>query len=356
MSVAKSESAAEVTRKAEKSIIKALVAGVGIGAIGLIGYPCTIAGVGARLMFIGFLLAVSAFITGFFTGTLFGMPKRNDEVNSDYSLNNSLVEISDWLTKIIVGLSLVNLKEIPKYLMSLGKYISEASGSTGQSLDIFSMCAVTYFSVFGLYIGYNYMRLVLSQKYKVADDNILRKELIKKDLEAEQLKSEIVEQKAQAQHLIQEVNQTGTAGNDFTAEEYVGEMRKKALIKFEEGLRRTPNDAQKDQWGKEARRNNRALKADVNELAIGVYRIHIKVISTDPEHAPLTEGETVLFALHQSFGQPPFRYVNVENGIAELRLFSYGSFTVGAFVDRGDTELELDLAELPGVSAHFRTH
>ena len=68
---------------------------------------------------------------------------------------------------------------------------------------------------------------------------------------------------------------------------------------------------------------------------------------------PLKDGDLVIFALHPTFGDPPARIVTVEDGEAELTLLSYGSFTVGAIADDG-TELELDLAELPGVSQTFK--
>ena len=157
------------TNDSEKSLFIVLICCITIGAIGLIGYALSIAGICWNIV------STINIYGRIFYWDLFGMLKRIDPINGDYSLNNSLVEISDWLTKIIVGLGLVNLKEIPSNLMSLGNYITNASGSSakGQSLDIFAMCVVVYFSILGIYIGYNYMRLVLSQKYKLADDNIL---------------------------------------------------------------------------------------------------------------------------------------------------------------------------------------
>lgn len=344
----------DVTDEAEQSIINTLLIGVVLGTIGLIGYPISIDKIDASFIFIGILLAISTFIVGFFTGTLFGMPKRNSEMNSDYSLNNSLVEISDWLTKIIVGLGLVNLKEIPIYLKNLGSYISESSSNNVQSFKIFSICVVIYFSVFGLYIGYNYMRLVLSQKYKESDENLLRKELVKKEIETEELKSTLKKDKLQKNKLIQAVNQQAFEETDLLNDSYLTEMKENAYKKYKSGLILYRDDPQKAQWGGRSIVNNRELKADVQEFETNIYRINIQVISTNPEVYPLEDGEIVLFALHQTFGEPPFRYVKVENGSANLSLISYGSFTIGAYVDQGKTELELDLAELPNVSEFFR--
>ncbi len=79
------------------------------------------------------------------------------------------MDISDWLTKIIIGLGLVEIKSIPGGLESIGSYIQTATGAEA-SIKIFSVCCIIYFSVFGLYFGYNYIRLFLSPLYKGADD------------------------------------------------------------------------------------------------------------------------------------------------------------------------------------------
>jgi hypothetical protein len=64
----------------------------------------------------GTLAGYGAFATGVFVGFLFGIPRTstpNANTNSDGSpaflTNSNLVEISDWLTKILVGLGLVEL-------------------------------------------------------------------------------------------------------------------------------------------------------------------------------------------------------------------------------------------------------
>mgnify|MGYP003420994595 CR=1 FL=1 len=87
-----------------------------------------------------------------------------------------------------------------------------------------------------------------------------------------------------------------------------------------------------------------------------MYKIHLKVLSTNPAKNPLQAGDLILFALHNTFGDPPIRLSKVKDQCAETEFYSYGSFTVGAFVDYGTTELELDLAEVQGVSNYFKTH
>ena len=383
----------QAMRKEEQSIGRALLVGCILGLVGLIGFAASMPHFGLRLLFIGLLLAVATFVSGSFIGTLFGMPRRNNAEDSTnaYTLNNSLVEIADWLTKIIVGLGLVNLKQLPAELMSIGEFVSHSIGGKGLGVNVFVNSIVVYFGVLGIYIGYNYMRLVLSQKYKKADDamqsiinklnstNIelvsVKEVAVQKELETKELKNIVQEKEEQTKTLVNVINEpTFTVDHLQSIAESSGifksavnpglnvkvitdKMIAKATEKTRLGLAIHSNDPQKGQWGGKPANNYRQLTAKVDpKLIPGLFRINLKVESTDPDNNPLQDDEIVLFALHDTFGDPPVRLVKVSNGSAELSLISYGSFTVGAITDKGNTELELDLAELPGVSPYFMEH
>jgi hypothetical protein len=116
------------------------------------------------------------------------------------------------------------------------------------------------------------------------------------------------------------------------------------------------DDPQKGQWRSNSVSNERELKATVTEETRGLYKINLQVVSTNPKTNPLKKGDIILFALHNRFGDQPFKLIKVDKLSAELNFYSYGAFTIGAFVDDGATELELDLADLPNVSGHFKTH
>lgn len=361
-------------RSAEKNILLTMFIGTMIGVGGMFGYSLSLWTHGLRLMFVSGLLASAAFVCGFFIGTLFGMPKRTKDEKGDYTLNNSLVEISDWLTKIIVGLSLVNIVKIPGELKLLGEFVATSAGSKGESMDIYVMCLVVYFGVFSLYLGYNYMRLVLSQKYKDADEGLMQK---LKDSEQEKedalKKAEAMKQKAETeasrlQTVIRYVNQTDIVPEEVksglsssgeendTTDALIARLTDKAELKYQKGKLQNPNDPQNKQWGEKSVNNRRQISASVTEVGKRLYNIQIKVSSTDPKNNPLAENEIVMLALHDTFGDPPLRVVPVKDGTADLQLLSYGSFTIGAFVDKGETELELNLAELPGVSEEFKNN
>lgn len=368
-----------IIKEAETSVLITLYMGIFLGMVPVIGFPIMIPEMGGKILFIGIILGIAAFISSFFMGTLFGMPKRNNKEEYNYSLNNSLVEISDWLTKIIVGLGLVNLKEIPGYLISLGEYVQTASKYEGQLLNVYSISIVIYFGFLGLYIGYNYMRLVLSNKYKNADDNLTRKELeiakvkvikakeesLLKDKEIIQIKSQVQEKEQLTKTLINIANepslsksniQNALSSTNLNSKSELDKMIEEAKLKLKSGLLIHHNDPQKGQWKSKSINNERELKATVEEEAKGLFKVKLEVVSTNPKNNPLKNDDSILFALHHTFGDPPFKIVKIEKHTAELNFYCYGSFTVGAFADNGTTELELDLAELPGVSSYFKNH
>ena len=157
--------------------------GIAIGVIAITFYSYNIGGI--KLASILLIVSAASYMCGFFLGFLFGIPKRVNGNNTDgYLLNTNLVEISDWLTKIIIGVGLIEIKEIPIYLQSMGNFVQNATKIKDEnSIHLFAISTILYFSVFGLYYGYNYMRLFLSGQFKDADDNLLKdkqEQLIKK--------------------------------------------------------------------------------------------------------------------------------------------------------------------------------
>jgi hypothetical protein len=110
--------------------------------------------------------ALACLATGALVGFLFGIPRveqadRRPESGSpqgptpalaglyqeDYRqrVNTNLEQISDWLTKIIVGLGLVELKYVPGHLESVAAYQEASSGvMTGPA---FAGALIVYFSI-----------------------------------------------------------------------------------------------------------------------------------------------------------------------------------------------------------------
>lgn len=119
------------------------------------------------------LTGISSFIIGAGIGFLFGVPKKNDqkkEDNNKYKPNTNLEQVSDWLTKILIGIGLTQLNNIITKLHAVSKEI--ASGLTAisnESETIFVASTIIYFLVTGFLIGYLITRLQLSRIFEEND-------------------------------------------------------------------------------------------------------------------------------------------------------------------------------------------
>ncbi|MFN0036526.1 MAG: hypothetical protein ACKVUS_15785 [Saprospiraceae bacterium] len=126
----------------------------------------------------GLMLSGACFFAGGLCGFLFGIPRTvqagagqtSEEV--DYRINTNLEQISDWLTKIIVGLTLVNLHEIPKFFEKLANDMK--SGMGGQDSDVvFAGGIMVYFLILGFLAGYITTRTQISSLFSRADATLL---------------------------------------------------------------------------------------------------------------------------------------------------------------------------------------
>lgn len=74
----------------------------------------------------------------------------------------------------------MSLSRISNYLNEFGNFVKKSAGVHVSLFNVFIIYIVVYFSISGLQIGYNYMRLV-PQSYREADDAMLRKALLLKN-------------------------------------------------------------------------------------------------------------------------------------------------------------------------------
>jgi len=138
----------------------------------------------ARILGFGFLYAAAFFAAGSLIGFLFGIPRsityatgKDDKPNTDgksadhqqarYKTNTNLEEISDWLTKIIVGLGLINLKSIPVKLKTAAWFFANFCGK--DYCEPIAMALIVYFSVCGFFLAYLMTRLFLTGAFTRAD-------------------------------------------------------------------------------------------------------------------------------------------------------------------------------------------
>ncbi|HMV10883.1 MAG TPA: hypothetical protein PK325_03085 [Cyclobacteriaceae bacterium] len=279
----------------------------------------------------GTLIAGASFLIGGFFAFLFAIPKvlqgGTSESKSDefsYLHNDNLVQISDWLTKIIVGVGLTQLNDIPDALTRLGTFMKPAFGGDNIA-PIAGITVVLYFLSTGFLWSYLWSRLHLIQLFKWVDDGL--RASYEKAKQTISRQEEVMESLVKVSGLDQNVG--SKSNNPDNA------------------------DPEKGKWGGKSASNDRVVTAKVHQTAwnANYYEILFEVFSTNAVAKPLT-GE-VVFHLHPSFPNPVMP-VPVVNGMAKLRLVAWGAFTVGVETDNGANQLELDLATLPDAPQRFK--
>lgn len=102
------------------------------------------------------MVSLAASAAGAFLGFLFGVPRHPDNSGGNQKnettirANNNFQEISDWLTKILVGIGLVELKPIAS---GFGQLVSLAS-ETLRFPDVYVASIVITYTVFGFVLAY----------------------------------------------------------------------------------------------------------------------------------------------------------------------------------------------------------
>jgi hypothetical protein len=143
---------------------------VGVGAIIIYAAQSRAAG---SVLAAGLMLAGAAAVGGGLLGFLFGVPRATSAANGDkgrrYRANTNLEEISDWLTKILVGVGLIQLGRLGNLGGSLLHGIAPALGGTATSVP-FGGALLCYFAVLGFLGGWLLTQLYLGRALSFADE------------------------------------------------------------------------------------------------------------------------------------------------------------------------------------------
>ncbi|MGR4863538.1 hypothetical protein [Caulobacter sp. LARHSG274] len=112
-------------------------------------------GDGARTFAIIFLVGCAAWLSGSLLGFLFGVPRFQADPQADTNRilpNTNLEQISDWLTKIIVGATLVQLGPLAARMGQLFQAVGDQVGKPGAVVA--AGAAIIFFSAAGFMWGY----------------------------------------------------------------------------------------------------------------------------------------------------------------------------------------------------------
>ena len=153
----------------------------------------------------GLLWGLAALSAGAIVGFLFGIPRilqtdRPSELGATgtalpssvgyrVQVNTNLEQISDWLTKIIVGLGLINLSKFGTYAGLISTYVGASFGPDPANAH-FACALLLYFSVMGFALGYLLTRLYLTAAFVAADRAAASPEEFRSELERETRKGD----------------------------------------------------------------------------------------------------------------------------------------------------------------------
>ncbi|QPF86358.1 hypothetical protein IC762_08775 [Bradyrhizobium genosp. L] len=116
---------------------------------------------GIRTFCLLWFASAAAFFAGTISGFLFSIPKAvlnaAGGTTHRYRPNTNLEDVSDWLTKIILGLSLVHIDKIINLLSSVGDQVGAAMGQA-QGAKAIAISAMIYGAVCGFLAAYIWTR------------------------------------------------------------------------------------------------------------------------------------------------------------------------------------------------------
>ncbi|KGO91951.1 hypothetical protein [Flavobacterium subsaxonicum] len=114
------------------------------------------------------MLAGASFISGAFLGFLFGIPRTDAAVpptatgsnpnGNIYKPNTNLEQISDWLTKILVGVGLTQIEAISAWFRALIKHFESSMGNNTPIIG----SIIIYFAICGFILGFLWSRLYMA--------------------------------------------------------------------------------------------------------------------------------------------------------------------------------------------------
>jgi len=158
-----------------------------IGVLSVLLYALHSGGLSGWLtrLSVGVLLGGAALLVGGILGFLFGIPRTlqqddggapdgtNANINNnsrriDYRANTNLEQISDWLTKILVGVGLTQIAEIKQGLNALTLAAAQGFGEQPHA-HVFTGALLAYFTVLGFLFGYLWTRLFMAGALRMAD-------------------------------------------------------------------------------------------------------------------------------------------------------------------------------------------
>lgn len=125
------------------------------------------------------MVAASSYLIGNVIGFLFGLPRTLQEQSEKepsekepskkiaYQINTNLEQVSDWLTKMLIGVGLVEINTLMKFVVNISSKIAADIGQpNAESLIVAS---IIYFLILGFFVTYFSARLYIAGALASAD-------------------------------------------------------------------------------------------------------------------------------------------------------------------------------------------
>ncbi len=157
---------------------------IGLAGVFLFAAQATSLGQYFGVVGVAAMVAGAALLTGALLGFLFGIPRTQPQAGesaggekggespeaptTSYQANTNLEQISDWLTKILVGVGLTQIASLPDWLNTYSAFISDGLGGFDSS-QLFGVALLGYFLICGFLIGYLWTRLYMAGVLRQAD-------------------------------------------------------------------------------------------------------------------------------------------------------------------------------------------
>ncbi len=161
----------------------ALILGALAGELLIVAFATTTKS-GLRVLGVASMVAAASALAGAVFGFIFGVPRTLQRTTEDdggstttsfesnnrqpYKPNTNLEQISDWLTKILVGVGLIQIGNIRGSLKDLGTTL--APGLGGADTAPFATATIICYVLNGFLIGYLWTRLYFAGALVEADD------------------------------------------------------------------------------------------------------------------------------------------------------------------------------------------
>ncbi|MEZ5427872.1 MAG: hypothetical protein R2747_16500 [Pyrinomonadaceae bacterium] len=193
-----------------------LLAVMGGGILGTLIFALQAAGPGQffAVAGVGIMVAGSSLLIGGMLGFLFGIPRtlqqnepveipgndqaENGEQPINYRANTNLEQISDWLTKILVGVGLTQITVIPEKLNQISAAVADGLGNAPGS-RVFALASIVFFVICGFLFGYLWTRLFLPGAFRRADLSALASQVDRTNKEVKQVNQKLAELKKQSE-------------------------------------------------------------------------------------------------------------------------------------------------------------